>query len=93
MQKEGQQSAGVRHLIGACQVVYVRPSASQSLLQKSEASQSLVIVSIQMDAEFPEEQINTLLISIDSFLGLILLLVEHWKEGYGVGWWVRGSTP
>jgi len=46
--------------MGVWQVMYARASASQFLPHNSAALQFQALVSIQMDAEFLEEQIGTL---------------------------------
>jgi len=51
-----------RLLVGAWQVMYARASASLVLPHYSVASQSLVAVNMQMDAEFEREQIDTLFV-------------------------------
>ena len=47
-------------MMGVWQVMYARASASQFLPHNSAALQFQALVSIQMDAEFLEEQIGTL---------------------------------
>ena len=59
-----------------------RASAFQFLPHNSAASQSMVVVSMQMDAYLKKEQIGTLFV-----------WVGHWKGGLGGGWWVRGVQP
>jgi len=52
----------LRLLVGAWQVMYARASASQFLPHNSSASQSMVVVSMQMDAYLKKEQIGTLFV-------------------------------
>jgi len=59
----------LRLLASAWQVMYARASASQCLSYDSAASQSLVVASMQMDAEFKKEQIGTLFIWVQTLGG------------------------